>query len=68
LSRKRFLLTLFIFPVRKMSLQIGCLEEPVRPSKETVVVGSDGPAASTSGITSTDRLEIVRGQYESSGL
>ena len=38
------------------------------PSKEAVVVGADGPAASTSGITPTDRLEIVRGRYESSGL
>ncbi len=38
------------------------------PSEEAVVVGPDGTAASTSGITSTDRLEIVRGQFESSGL
>ena len=38
------------------------------PSKEAVVVGPDEPAASTCGITSTDRLELVRGQYESSGL
>jgi hypothetical protein len=37
-------------------------------SKEEVVVGSDRPAASTSGIASTDRLEIVSGQFESSGL
>lgn len=39
-----------------------------RSSEEAVVVGPGGQTTSTSGIASADRLEIVRGQFESSGF